>query len=445
MSRPPATVVMLTRFPRLGEAKTRIGAILGDEAAKDLHDRMARHTLRALMALQVCGEARAEVRTDAAFSGVVREWLGKGPGIRYQGEGDLGRKITLAFANNFGPRVEKVVVVGSDCPSMDARHLREALAALDAVDCVLGPATDGGYYLVGLRRSASKRALGPLFAEMPWGSTDVLVQTLHAARKAGVTVSQLEELSDVDLPEDVPAAEALLGAAEIRPDSPVSVVVPALDDEQLVGAAVRSALLGGAAEVIVADGGSQDATQRAAREAGARVIDAPRGRGSQMNAGAAAATGDVVCFLHADTVLPHGWAAVVREVLARDGVVAAAFDFAVPASARFSATIAMGGMARWRLTGTPYGDQAICVPHAVWEALGGFPDIPVMEDLEFARRLKRFGRIGRVALPAVTSARVWEQHGLALPTVVNAAGIAAYRAGVSPGRIAGWRRRISAR
>ena len=164
-----------------------------------------------------------------------------------------------------------------------------------------------------------------------------------------------------------------------------------------------------------------------------------------MNAGAAHATGEVLCFLHADTVLPHGWAEGVREALADDGVVAAAFDFAVPSNARFSGVIAAGGMARWRLTGTPYGDQAICLSRSVWEALGGFPDIPVMEDLEFAHRLKRFGRIGRVSLPAVTSARVWEQHGLVIPTVVNAIGIAAYRLGVSASSIAAWRQRIASR
>ncbi len=436
---------MLTRFPRVGEVKTRIAATLGAEAATELHDRMARHTLRRLLALQACGEARAEVRADAAFAGVVREWLGKGPAIHYQGEGDLGRKLTIAFANNFGGRTEKVVIVGADCPAMGTRHLRDALAALERTDCVLGPATDGGYYLVGLRRSAYREALGPLFSEMPWGSTEVLVQTQNAAANAGLTVTLLEELPDVDLPEDVPAAEALLAAEKVGRDARISVVVPALDDGSLVGAAVRSAFAGGATEVIVADGGSDDDTAAQASAAGAGVILADRGRARQMNAGAAGATGEVLCFLHADTVLPHGWADAVRDALAVDGVVAAAFDFAVPREARHSAVVQAGGTMRWRLTGTPYGDQAICVPRQVFEALGGFPDIPVMEDLEFAARLKRFGRIERIPLPAVSSARVWEQYGLVRPTLVNATGIAAYRLGVSPQRIAEWRRRIAAR
>jgi rSAM/selenodomain-associated transferase 2 len=280
---------------------------------------------------------------------------------------------------------------------------------------------------------------------MPWGSTDVLVQTQHAARNAGLTVALLEELPDVDLPEDVPAAEALLAAERVGRDARISVVVPALDDAALVAAAVQSALAGGAAEVVVADGGSADDTAARAAAAGARVVAVERGRARQMNAGAAETTGDVLCFLHADTVLPHGWADAVRSALGAGGVVAAAFDFAVPTGARHSATLQAGGTLRWRLTGTPYGDQAICVPRHVFEALGGYPDLPVMEDLELASRLKRFGRVVRIPLPAVTSARSWDENGLVRPTLVNAVGIAAYRLGVSPRRIAAWRQRIAAR
>jgi len=242
MSRPPATVVLLTRFPRIGEVKTRIAEKLGDDYARDLHDRLARHTLRRLLALQACGEAHIEVRTDAAFHGAVRDWLGKGPGIRYQGEGDLGEKIANAFAGNFSARTSKVVVVGSDCPELESRHLREALTALDTHDVVLGPATDGGYYLVGLTRTAGSAALRPLFADMPWGTSDVLVQTIHAAENTGLTVAVLAELADVDRPEDVEAAERHLAADIVTPSSAISVVIPTRNEAERIGVAVASAI-----------------------------------------------------------------------------------------------------------------------------------------------------------------------------------------------------------
>jgi len=443
MSRPTSKLVLLTRFPRVGEVKTRIAEQLGAEAARDLHDRLAKHTLKRLLALQACGEASVEVRTDASFHGAVRDWLGKGPGIRYQGEGDLGTKLANSFASGFSKRVDKVVVVGSDCPALESRHLREALAALDTHDVVLGPATDGGYYLIGLSRSASARALGPLFADMPWGSSEVLLQTIHAAENTGLVVALLDELPDVDRPEDVEDAEANLSADSIGATSRVSVVMPALDDCEFVELAVASAWAGGAYEVIVADGGSGDATRERARTAGAVVIDSPRGRAAQMNAGAARAAGEVLCFLHADTVLPAAWADSVRDALAAPGTVAAGFDFAVDRNARHAAIIATVGRLRWRLSGIPFGDQAVCVPRYVFDALGGFPDLPVMEDLEFALRARRLGRIAHLSPSAVTSARAWDEHGLVLPTAINAAGILAYRAGVSPARIAQWRSRIA--
>ncbi|HSK47738.1 MAG TPA: TIGR04282 family arsenosugar biosynthesis glycosyltransferase, partial [Coriobacteriia bacterium] len=307
-------VIMLTRFPRPGQVKTRIAAELGDDVALDLHDRLARHTLRALLALQACREAVAEVRTDASFVHAGREWLGKGPTYRYQGEGSLGGKLHLAFAESFSRGDGHVVVVGSDCPRLRARHLREALAALEASDVVLGPAVDGGYYLIGIRHSAANTALNTLFADVPWGTAEVFSQTRNLAANAELIVALLETLPDVDIAADVAAAEEALSCltAERSSSARVSVVIPALNEAPRIEGAVRSAVDGGAAEVIVADGGSSDSTGATAAAAGARVVDAMRGRALQMNAGAAEASGEILCFLHADTSLPPGFAKAAR-------------------------------------------------------------------------------------------------------------------------------------
>ena len=115
---------MLARYPRLGEVKTRLVPPLTAEEALALHDALARHTLRALLAVQATGDARAEVRTDAAFARVAFDWLGHGYKARYQGEGDLGDRIRLAFGESFGRGAHRVVVVGSDCPSLSAQHIR---------------------------------------------------------------------------------------------------------------------------------------------------------------------------------------------------------------------------------------------------------------------------------------------------------------------------------
>ena len=304
--------IMLARYPRLGEVKTRLVPPLTAEEALALHDALARHTLRALLAVQATGDAQAEVRTDAAFARVAFDWLGRGFKARYQGEGDLGDRIRLAFGESFGRGADRVVVVGSDCPQLRAGHIREALERLDHVDVVLGPADDGGYYLVALRRESAKRSVPTLFSGVAWGTGSVLESTIALCEESELSWVLLEQLPDVDRPEDVPAAERALAADDLTADASVSVVIPALDDESMVGAAVQSALVGGADEVLVADGGSRDRTREVAEAAGARVVSSQPGRAAQMNAGADAATGGILLFLHADTVLPPDAAALAR-------------------------------------------------------------------------------------------------------------------------------------
>ncbi len=297
-------ICILTRFPRLGEVKTRLVPPLSAEDALALHDRMSRHTLRRALALSATGDARVEVRTDAAFPRVAYDWLGRGFAARYQGEGDLGDRIRLAFGSAFGLGAKRVVVVGSDCPRLTSAHLRDALQRLAHVDIVLGPSTDGGYYLVALRAESGKRSVPVLFTGVPWSTADVLATTIAIAENNDLTYAVLETLPDVDLPEDLEDAALALAAAELPAEPTVSVIIPALDDADCVAAAIASARAQGAAEVIVVDGGSRDATREVAAAAGARVLESAPGRAVQMDAGAAAAHGDILLFLHADTLLP---------------------------------------------------------------------------------------------------------------------------------------------
>lgn len=212
----------------------------------------------------------------------------------------------------------------------------------------------------------------------------------------------------------------------------LSVVIPTLNEEKCVGDAVSS--VAGLAEVIVVDGGSDDATVEAARRAGARVLESPRGRGVQLDRGARAAMGEWLVFLHADTRLEHGWADALASL--PDDVVGGAFRFAVDSPRRAYRIIEAGVALRCRLFHLPFGDQGIFVRRAIYGMIGGFPPFPLMEDLAFARRLVRTGRMAFPQVRAFTSARRWEKGGVMATTLRNLGLQALYTAGLSPERLA---------
>jgi rSAM/selenodomain-associated transferase 2 len=212
----------------------------------------------------------------------------------------------------------------------------------------------------------------------------------------------------------------------------LSVVIPALNEEKRVAEAVSS--VRDVAEVIVVDGGSEDATADAARRAGARVVASPRGRGVQLDRGAREATGDWLVFLHADTRLEHGWSQALSSLPAE--VVGGAFRFAVDSPRRAYRVIEAGVALRCRLFRLPFGDQAIFVRRAVYGIIGGFPPFPLMEDVAFSQRLARAGRMAFPPVRAFTSARRWEQGGVMATTARNLGLQALYAAGFPPDRLA---------
>ena len=218
-----------------------------------------------------------------------------------------------------------------------------------------------------------------------------------------------------------------------------SVIIPTLDEHAAIGIVIDRARGGGASEVIVVDGGSVDGTAHAAEKHGARVIESPPGRGLQMNAGAAVATGDVLLFLHGDTALPAAYAGHVARVLARPGVVAGAFELRIDAPHRALRLIEASVNRRSRWFGMPYGDQAIFLPTTTFRQIGGYSEADAMEDFAMIRRLRRLGRVSIASAHVTTSARRWLACGVWRTTLLNQVCVAAWTAGVSGRRIARWR------
>ncbi len=218
----------------------------------------------------------------------------------------------------------------------------------------------------------------------------------------------------------------------------ISVVIPALNERELLAATIASARAGGSAEVIVVDAGSTDGTGGEAERAGALVLGPASGRARQMNLGAAAAGGEVILFLHADTALPEGWAAGVEEAAAAADFAAGAFRLGIDGPERTLRMIESMANARARWLGLPYGDQALFLRAETFRRLGGFREMPIMEDVELVRRLRRLGRIVIVPLTVRTSARRWRRLGPWRASLMNQLALAAWLAGVPAARVADW-------
>jgi rSAM/selenodomain-associated transferase 2 len=193
----------------------------------------------------------------------------------------------------------------------------------------------------------------------------------------------------------------------------LAIVIPALDEAanlaRLLPDLARDCP---GAEIVVVDGGSRDETAAVvARAPGPRLLASARGRALQMNHGARATTGDPLLFLHADTRLPGGAAGAIEGALADPGVVGGRFDVRFDNERALFRVIAWFMNTRSRASGICTGDQAIFVRRADFEAIGGYPEIPLMEDIELTRRLKRRGRLRALRLRVTTSARKWEREG----------------------------------
>jgi rSAM/selenodomain-associated transferase 2 len=188
----------------------------------------------------------------------------------------------------------------------------------------------------------------------------------------------------------------------------ISIIIPTFNEAATIGElAVALSRLRGVAEIILADGGSQDETVRLARECGLRVIEAPRGRGPQMNTAAILATGDVLLFLHADTRLPEDALAMIEDLLLDQGICGGNFSLVFDGGTR-EAKLLTELYPLLRVGGMCYGDSAIFVRREVFERLGGYRDYPIFEDCDLYRRMNRAGRFVRLKACATTSSRRFE-------------------------------------
>ena len=193
-------LIIFTRYPEPGQAKTRLIPVLGPDGAAQLHRQMTERTVAWARELAKGSPLSIEIHYEGGHESLLREWLGQGIAYCRQGEGDIGVRMGGAFRRAFQAGTGPVILVGTDCPGLTAGVVGTALEACRENDLVLGPTNDGGYCLIGMRREIPR-----LFSGIPWGTGEVLQKTLAIAEDLRLRVFLLDPLDDVDRPEDLPA------------------------------------------------------------------------------------------------------------------------------------------------------------------------------------------------------------------------------------------------
>lgn len=436
-SAPAGVLCVFAKAPQVGAVKTRLGAGVGAGRAAEL----ARAFLVDSWAMAQGVEAEAVL----VLSGEAPlPQLDPMPAIWPQGEGDLGERLERAFQRALRD-APWALAIGTDSPSLPRHFLERAVESLrDGADSIVGPCDDGGYWCLGLSRCPDG-----LLADLRWSTDETGALTLERLRQRGFSPVLGDRWYDVDEPADLERLAGDLGdhrAPHTRRalEPTLGVVMPTWNEAARIGRRLDELnALGAIDTIVVVDAGSADGTASIAREhplvthGTARVIEAPRGRASQMNAGARETSADVLVFLHADCTLPGDSAYWIRRTLSDPEVVAGAFrTWTRDDHDRVMPWLHLADI-RSRYADVPYGDQAVFVRRRAFERIGGFRDIPLMEDIELGRRLREEGKVVTVPKSVRVSGRRFVAHPVRDTLIVNLYPML-YAAGVETGTLARW-------
>lgn len=395
-------VILFTRVPVPGQTKTRLSPCYSGEECAALHTAFLRD--EAAQCIR-SGRDVFVYFTPAEQEPLLRKILTHSLIMRPQRGGDLGEKMLCAIAEVLAQGYDACALVGADIPELRAEDIDDAFAALNNADAALIPTADGGYCLAAMRKP-----IAAMFQNQTYGTGTVLEQTVRAVRKAGLIPAVLKPLHDVDTPEDLLELRARIYRGKrlhetqtrryLDTHRKVSVIIPVYNEEKMLPAFLRELEKLRGCEIIFADGGSSDKTVELLK--GFRVLHTPKGRAAQMNWGAKQAGGDVLFFLHVDSILPEHPVQELLTVLERNrwGCFGVAFqprDWLMDFCAQRSNH-------RVHKHGIVFGDQGIFMERTLFESIGGFPDLPLMEDFQLSLNL--IGEpVGMTNHPIVTSSR----------------------------------------
>lgn len=191
-------LIIFTRYPEPGKTKTRLIPVLGQQGASNLHRMMTQATMKMLQPLTKSSFLYLKICFTGGSQDLMESWLGKDLSYQRQVGEDLGDRMKFVFQTECCDKMQRVIIIGTDCPDLNEGIIRQAFASLEESDLVLGPAQDGGYYLIGL-----KQVYAELFSNISWGTNLVLAETLEMAQNLNLKTFLLPMLRDIDRPEDL--------------------------------------------------------------------------------------------------------------------------------------------------------------------------------------------------------------------------------------------------
>lgn len=412
---PKRAILLFTRIPEPGKTKTRMMPYLSPEECAALHESFLKDIIGEAAA------ASADLRvyhTPEELPPSFVSLFPKGTAFFPQVGEHLGERMERALTETLEGGYSSAVLVGTDLPELRREDFHTAFRILEQRDVVLGPTRDGGYWLIGMNRPHHAP-----FLQEEYGHDSVFENTMAGITAAGLRVGRVRELSDMDTKEDLAAFRDRMRAYPALWDThsgrfvfshtKISVIVPTYNEEKALptllkqlerfrvpGASFRPPL-----EFLFTDGGSTDRTLSLLEEGGWPVITGAKGRANQMNLAAEQASGDVLLFLHADSEVPKTFPEDLLNVLkTREvgcfGIAYRSRDKAMKINSLYANHF------RLPLQKIMFGDQGIFLTKELFERAGGYPPIPIMEDLQFSLTLRDMGKTPGLAKTRIyTSSR----------------------------------------
>lgn len=383
-------IIVFTRVPEAGKTKTRMMPYYTEEQCKALHEAF----------LKDIGEMLAQTSHD-----VIISYAGKGQAFLKQVFGtdakyieqtgdDLGDRMrnAIAWAIEYG--YDKVVLFGTDVPELRTESIDAAFSLLGSNDVVLGPTEDGGYYLIGMKALCEEA-----FDIKKYGTDGVLSETMKSITESGKQVRLIDSYYDLDEPLDIQGYRERMREDKklqvsntgkfISENSKVSIIIPIYNENKTVESMMSQLrLYQDDAEIIFVDGGSTDDTLSKIGEQ-FKLIRTEKGKGHQMNEGAKASTGDILFFLHCDSEIPPRIVEEIRTCMTSNQY--GCFGIGFRSRNFFMHTNKVISNHRAFRRGIPFGDQGIFIDRKLFFDMGMFPELPLMEDYEFALKLKSRG------------------------------------------------------